>query len=698
MRLIKQMCAIAAVVLSASSFGLSQKTTPEAYLRASYECSWPKNSGWPNSQPPATCAAARPGIGAPYVIEIYMPEKLAAASYKELVSNKFRLGTVFADNEVQPYLVRISKNDPPQTSDDKGQAQGPTTRTRFAVELPATADLTKSYAIYFDYPVDDGNGGVKVIPYLVQVGKEYSINYFDDRTGCKDRLAVRVVFDDPQNTLKPVGKPAPAPDKIPLRFSSLMLHEYEHYQNLRLKMIVNYSNKLAGAKMMPAVSIEDSSKPVQPPPELHVFKENGKFVLPDANHTEWIPKPEQLPKLKVEDFDASRGKNSNRLILCIATQESIPTNDFSARTTFPDPAPGSGLPSKPGELPLNLDATGLKGRKTEDAPEVFKSTGDIGVRPVNHDLDIVSSFSSSVEIKTKKDPNDPNKTIKVKERTTRSTLDLLVAPFGIKSKICFNGPFKPCDELPKTPSTRSLYRVFTPFYLDAKVSTGKITDDTLSLNRILFGTKADYHWRLNNTAYPTYFVFTGKFSNASDRDFKQAEYKGTFEFKPVWSVLNHPLANRQALTQPAVIIDENNGSDPTKIFQRNEGGYEFVPLIGFELGRTWARRQPAAAILPSDTVKRLYVGMDITLNPFSRTTLSLTDTFYFRFEARKTDPRDNYFKGSIDFRLGKVGDNNRIAHSIYFSFEKGQQPPFSDSGVNALKLGYRIRGTNVFGY
>jgi hypothetical protein len=162
--------------------------------------------------------------------------------------------------------------------------------------------------------------------------------------------------------------------------------------------------------------------------------------------------------------------------------------------------------------------------------------------------------------------------------------------------------------------------------------------------------------------------------------------------------LNHPLVNLQALTQPAVITDENNSKNPIKIFQRNEGGYEFVPVVGFELGRTWARRNPAAAIEPSDTVKRLYVGMDITLNPFSRTTLSLTDTFYFRFEARKTDPRDNYFKGSIDFRLGKFGDNNRLAHSVYFSFERGQQPPFSDSGVNALKLGYRIRGTNVFGY
>lgn len=90
--------------------------------------------------------------------------------------------------------------------------------------------------------------------------------------------------------------------------------------------------------------------------------------------------------------------------------------------------------------------------------------------------------------------------------------------------------------------------------------------------------------------------------------------------------------------------------------------------------------------------------MDITLNPLPRTTISLTDTFYFRFEAWETDPRDNYFKGSIDFRLGKVGDNARLAHSIYFSYERGQQPPFSDPGVNALKLGYRIRGTSVFGY
>lgn len=713
---------IIGIILCVSNAVLAQKKTAEAYLRAPYQCVWDNhnNPNWSAEQPWALCKVAQPLVGKPedpnadkgYAIEIYVPDRLADATYQALnsgdIQNRPRLGIVYADDEAQPLMVEVSKNDPPAT-DSEGHLLASHMQRRFVVYLPKDADLTQSYEIHLDYPVDDGHGGIIKKTFLTQVGQEYSADLFTgDQTACKDRLSLRVRFDDEDKVLHPVGKPAPPPNKIPLKYSTpALLAEYVQYVSFRQRALISYLSGFQSPHPAQPISvrIEDSSKLIKPPPELHVTEENGLLVLP--NHDEWIPKPTDLPQLHVRELTVSPqnlppGVRTSRLTACFNTVEKIPASDFSALVNFPasGAAPAATPEAQLPEVVHEFDVTELKGRKAEPAPEVFADAGEVGTRSVDHDLDIVSSFTSSVENKDKKDPNDPNKTVKVRERTTRATLDLLVAPFGIRSKVCVNGPFSPCDRLRENSRRRQggLYRIVTPFYLDAKVSTGHITEDTLSLNRILFGTRTDYQWILagNDMAYPTYLVFSGRFSNASDRDFKQAEYKGTFEFRPVLSFLNHPLANLQPLQQRAVVVDDNNAKDPVRILPRTQGGYEFVPFFGGELGRTWARRgQPAEAVKPSDAVKRAYVGMDITLNPFSRTTVTLTDTFYFRFES-KEDPRDNYFKGSIDFRLGRFLDSARAAHSIFFSFERGQQPPFDTPGVNALKLGYRIRGVDVF--
>jgi hypothetical protein len=699
---------VAALIVSGNFAVMAQKTTAEAYLRVAYKCKWPANPGWPNQRPPAACEIVEADNGHAYAIEIYMPQKLANSVYQALVSPGAdpSLGTVFADSEPQPYDIEVSKNDPPASSDANRLPQGPGTRTRLVVYLPNNADLTKTYQIVLNYPVDSDDGAIIYKPYLVSVAKEHTAELATgDQTGCPDRLSLRVRFDDKDEVLSPIGKPAPAPDKVPLKYATaLVQREYDQYVSFRLGGIIAFINQLKATQQLQTVSVkvELTTKPVAPPPELNVKEVDGRFLLPNAD--EWVPKAADLPKLTVRDVDVApnalrAGVQTNRVLVCFDTKEKVPASDFSALASLQAPAPGAAAgaaaPPAPSELAKDFAATGLKGRKTETAPEVFATTGEVGTRSVDHDLDIVGSFSNTVETKDKKDPNDPNKTIKVKERTTRATLDLLIAPFGIRSKICFNGPFKPCDVLGDERKKGALYRIVTPFFVDAKVSTGKLNDDTLSLNRILFGTRADYQIIVDNSPYPTYLVFSGKFSNASDRDFKLAEYKGTFEFRPVFSFLNHPLANREPVTQTAVVKDAANAKDPTKVFPRTQGGYEFIPFFGAELGRTWAHRgRPAVA--PSATVKRAYVGLDIILNPFSRTTLTLNDTFYFRIDT-KDDPRDNYFKGALDFRIGKFRDNARTAHSIYFSFERGQQPPFNDPGVNALKLGYRIRGVNVFG-
>lgn len=240
-------------------------------------------------------------------------------------------------------------------------------------------------------------------------------------------------------------------------------------------------------------------------------------------------------------------------------------------------------------------------------------------------------------------------------------------------------------------ATAGTYSILTPFYIDAKVSNGKIDKDTTSLNRIVFGIQEELRYYQNNFRFPTYYRFVFQGNHASDRDFKQKEYKATFEFRPVFGALNHPY-------DPLNTSSEKRTLCPTckqkfKLIP-NSRGFEFVPVIGAEIGRTYSRRNPAAAIEPSETVRRLYLGLDLVLNPTDRLQLKSSEQFYIRGES-KTDRYHNYFLGELSYRLAAF-NHGRAAHSIFFSWEKGGQPPFEDPDVNVLKLGYRVAATTLF--
>lgn len=239
--------------------------------------------------------------------------------------------------------------------------------------------------------------------------------------------------------------------------------------------------------------------------------------------------------------------------------------------------------------------------------------------------------------------------------------------------------------------TAGTYSIFTPFYLDAKISTGKIETDTLSLNRVVFGIQEEFRYFQNNFRFPTYYRFVFQGNHASDRDFKQKEYKGTFEFRPIFGPLNHPFDASNSSSSKRVLCP--GCKQGFKLIPSNRG-YEFVPLIGVELGRTYSRRNPAPDIKPSDTVKRIYFGLDIVLNPTSRVELKATDQFYIRGES-KTDRYHNYFSSEISYRLANFF-HARAAHSIFLSWEKGGQPPFEDADVNVVKFGYRVTAATLF--
>src|SRR5437588_12477035 len=113
-------------------------------------------------------------------------------------------------------------------------------------------------------------------------------------------------------------------------------------------------------------------------------------------------------------------------------------------------------------------------------------------------------------------------------------------------------------------------------------------------------------------------------------------------------------------------------------------------MVGFEFGRTYRRNRPAPAIKPSDTVRRLYVGMNISLTPARFLTLTVSDTFYFRFES-KTDRYHNYFKGGLEFPLNGPTNFDRPAQTLFLQYENGGQPPFATPDVKSLKFGYRVQ-------
>jgi hypothetical protein len=180
-------------------------------------------------------------------------------------------------------------------------------------------------------------------------------------------------------------------------------------------------------------------------------------------------------------------------------------------------------------------------------------------------------------------------------------------------------------------------------------------------------------------------------NHASDRDFKQREFKGTFEFHPIFGPLNHPFDPGNARISDRSLCP---GCKPPFKLIPVRYGYEFMPVIGAEIGRTYYRRRPAEALKPSDTVKRLYFGIDTTIYPTTKISLTAVERFYIRGES-PDDRYHNYFLGEFNYHIGRLAAG-RVAQGVFFSWERGGQPPFDDPEVNVLKFGYRISAATLF--
>jgi hypothetical protein len=368
------------------------------------------------------------------------------------------------------------------------------------------------------------------------------------------------------------------------------------------------------------------------------------------------PVPYTLTSFAVFPEDVTQAMNDEGVTVYLIGTQDFPAEKFDIEVAFNN--------NPPLELSGSLTNTisGVSHIAAPSAEQVGKDK-TLGARSLDTNLDLGVAFTSSV-----KDQKKDDKT--VRERSNNGTLDLRFAPFL---------------NLRLTPPQK-LQQFITPIFLDAKVSTGKITEDTLSLNRIVFGTEYVIRYlQSTEEGKINKYIFSFSGNNASDRDFKRAEAKFTFQFQPIFNAINKPLKLRFKEPVPMSELIPDNGP---KYVPEGWFGFQIQPSIGFEVGRTYRLRRDIFEGEELDrNVRRLIVGTDIILDLTRHVKVSLSDIYYVRGETPQHRGR-NYFNAEIEAPIGSLGPST--AQSIFFSFERGDQPPFATPSVNALKIGYRI--------
>lgn len=338
-------------------------------------------------------------------------------------------------------------------------------------------------------------------------------------------------------------------------------------------------------------------------------------------------------------------KDKKSLFVCIEFTQPPPPGDYNLGIAFDaDATP---------ELRRPINTLDLTGPNVADAESEKRNVEDF--------LDVGLTLTSSVAEEKQEDGTS------LRKRTTRGLMDLFFAPVLNMRTVGTLGDHG------------GLVQVMTPFFIDAKVATGKITDDTLALNTINLGFDYEFRHYLNTNAYPDLMRHALNFRHTSDRDFKQDEFKFTYEFQPIFGAINQPLGSAPNILKDEVVEDTED-----------KFGFEIVPLVGVELGRTYRVRNPKDFEGVSRNVRRLYFGGHVGMNITRHFRLYVDDLFYVRGES-PLDRTENYFMGTAEAPLGRIGQS-RAAHALYFSFERGEQPPFANPSVNVVKFGYRIRG------
>jgi hypothetical protein len=612
-----------------------------------------------------------------FALEIYMPSSIRTLEKQELQNNR-RIAQqliVLSDKKKLFFDAQLSPRDILLATERQGRI--------FSIYLPQDFPLAKGIQVGFlIYPTDNGN--LTFLPETAET--DYISSFIFD--GYNKLFRQKITFSE-----KPFGCDD---DDIECNKDIQRLQaSHEVYMTNRIQSMTNFFSTV-GKKNI-EFRIEDYNKC------LKVTDSNGKTrgCLTDADFEEklktlktladfpatpegikafqkyFIEESEKFKKerelglkdlplnpiSKVDLITPNPSPKSfivrNKLVLVDFYTEKILPGKFSAQLSYT-------AAKVPIEVGNNLTVVGEEISQLAVNPAV--DTGKVGERDLPDKLDVAILFGSSVEEKEKV---VSGVTTKVRERVTRATLDLRFQPFKPEPVIGSNK-----------------FIEWTPIYLDAKVSTGKIDSDTLSLNRVVLGTKFDFtkFYKFKKPAYatnPDYLNLNAQFVQASDRDFRQLEYKGVFEFLPRLAFLNRIPANFTSIVNK--VIKPPGKSIPFREVSPSRG-YKIQPVVGGEIGKTWFRRRPASAIEATDYIRRLYVGFDAMFYLSQSTSLNFSDKYYFSF-GKGVDKKENYFKATLDFGLRK---RNNFGDSFFISFEKGNTPPFNTPDVNAFKVGYRF--------
>lgn len=376
---------------------------------------------------------------------------------------------------------------------------------------------------------------------------------------------------------------------------------------------------------------------------------------------------EQRPITSIRDPKMSSGE----VRTCFDVADRI-YGTYAVRVKFKSPPPSVGALSKEhkvqkfGEADTRPPAFG--------SSDAFVRKGDPGERSRISDIEAGITFIGSKDEATGK-------------RTGRGVLDLQIAPIRARpflSKAGDTAIHRDALEIPQW------FGYWTPIFLDANVSTGPITKDTVSLNRIAIGGEFEFRFvpveyaTENGVRKPvlerfaTYHRFALNYTHYSDRDFKQNEITAGGEYGPIFGKLNRPRKMNFGFVE--------RPSDGKWVRRSGLYGYSVVPAVGFEFGRTYSRRNPFEAIEPSPNIKRIYAKLDASYE-YGMFGFRLTDQLYYRGESETKKVR-NYFNADFEVLMNDIAD--RFRHAVFFNYQLGSKPPFT-SNVDAFTVGYRIR-------
>jgi hypothetical protein len=363
-------------------------------------------------------------------------------------------------------------------------------------------------------------------------------------------------------------------------------------------------------------------------------------------------------------IDATRAVDAEAVQMCVRFQARLPDEKFDTLVKFENNNP-------PFELLFTKAATldgsaGLIKTVSKDDTKAVVKEKELGLRGFDNAADIAFNYSTAVE-----DEKQLDGTFKRLRKQT-GVFDVRVAPW-LRRRL-------------DKPETGTWQRFWTPAFLDAKVSTGKIDKDTHALNRINIGTEINWrYWRDTERGKRNGFFLTLRGVNASDRDFKRAELTSEFEFRPNFDALINPRSGtKQRITRVLKPDEDQIETAPLSFL-----GYQVQPFVGVNAGRTYRKKRTIfEGEEESDFVRRFFFGADIIFDLGPLFKVTLTDTFYVRGET-PGDRGRNYFSGELEGSLGRI--RRDTAQSLFVSFERGDQPPFTTRGANVVKLGYRIR-------